>query len=446
MKELPVLQGPWSYTRASACSLALYKEKTLRLPPEPRPERLLSIDRTLFGSVLHLGASAVLRCLVKQDLTNDFQWSSEMKATAAAGRKPDIKALSAELVAGASELAPAVGEVERRLHLFVNRFRADRESTGDETASYITQRMIVCEHNLAVRANGTRCAYDDCPGDGWRGKIDYAEDSGDDVLTVIDFKNRPAMYTEAELRTHEQLSLYLWFVSCHYPQFTRFRVGIYYFEFGYTQIVELSREEMMANVDRLRARAAFKETLSAETVGPEPGFGKCQYCSYLMSCDAGNRVVEPSLLVPTDLDSALATARWLVVNEERVSAAKMALKAFTQEYGPLSLDDDTSVGWSAGEKVIYDKDTTLRVLKSLIDGGKVDGKLSQFTSLNLAEVKKAAKAEVVDKALEPARSREMKTEFEVFRPKKRVAVRPGDKDNNDRKVSGRVKSAARSKT
>lgn len=443
MKSLPVLQGPWSYTRASACSLALYKDKVLRLPREPRPERLLSIDRTLFGSVLHLGASAILRCLVRQELTDDFPWSPDVRESAAAGRRPDIKAMAAELVTGNSELAPVVDDVEKRLQLFVDRFRADRESTIEERDSYVSQRMIVCEHSLAVRGNGTRCAYVDCPPDGWRGKIDYAEDGGDGLLTVIDFKNRPAMYSDAELRTHEQLSLYLWFVSCHYPQFTKFRVGIYYFEFGATQFVDLSREEMTANVDRLRSRAAFKETLTEETVAAEPGFGKCQYCDYLMSCDAGNRVVEPSLLVPTDRDSALATARWLVVNEERVKAVRMALKAFTQEYGPLSLDDETSVGFSAGEKTVYDKNATLRILKALIESGKIDGRLSRFTSLDLAEVKKAAKAEVVDTALEPARSRGMKTEFEIFRPKKRVAVRPGD--NNDRRVTGRVKSAARSK-
>jgi hypothetical protein len=447
MKELSVLQGPWSYTRASSCSLALYKERVLKMPPEPRPERIMSIDRTLFGSVLHLGASAILRCLVRQELTDDFPWSQGLRETAAAGRRPDIRALASELVAGASELAPLVGEVERRLLLFVNRFRADRESTSDETSSFITQRMIVCEHNLAVRANGSRCSYDECPPDGWRGKIDYAEDGGDGLLTVIDFKNRPAMYSDSELRSHEQLSLYLWFVSCHYPQFTKFRVGIYYFEFGATQFVDLSREEMLANVDRLRARAAFKTTLTAETLAAEPGFGKCQYCSYLMSCSAGNRVVEPSILVPTDLESAMATARWLVVNEERVSSAKLSLKAFTQEYGPLTLDDETSIGFSASEKTVYDKDATLRALKSLIDAGKIDGKLSQFTSLNMAEVKKAAKSEIVDKALESARSREMDTKFEVFRAKKRVAIKPGAKDtNNDRKVSGRVKSAARSRT
>lgn len=441
------LTGPWSYSRATSCSLALYKEKVLRLPPEPRPERLTEIDRTDFGSALHLGANAVLRAVLAQDLGDDFPWSPETRAAARAGRQVTPQTLAGELVSVYGHLSPIVGEIADRLTVFRNRFRLQRDATHDERDTAIRDQIVFCEHALAVTADGRPAPFDGCPEDGWRGKIDYAEDDGHGTLTVIDFKNRPAMFSDAELRASEQLSCYLWMTTCHYPQFQRLRAGIYYFQFGVTQIVDMDRETMMANIARLRARADHKARLAKESISAEPGFGKCQYCRYLMSCEAGNRAVEPSLLVPTDKDSALATARWLVVNEERVDAARKALKAYTAEHGPLGLDDDTQVGFSAAERVRYDKDQTLRILKTLVDGGKVDGKLSQFTALDLAEVKKAARDKVVDQALEPARSREMETKFDVFRPQKRVALKPGPKTaagSGDRKVTGRVKTATRS--
>ena len=46
---MSVLKGPWSYSRATACSRALFMEKVAKAPPEPRPERFLSIDRRDFG-------------------------------------------------------------------------------------------------------------------------------------------------------------------------------------------------------------------------------------------------------------------------------------------------------------------------------------------------------------------------------------------------------------
>jgi hypothetical protein len=440
------LTGPWSYSRATACSLALYKEKVLRLPPEPRPERLTDIDRTDFGSVLHLGANAIVRSILTQDLGDDFPWSQETRADARAGKVTDSETLARELVTVYGHLAPAVKEIADRLTVFGQRFRCDRDMTVDERNAAMRDRVIFCEHALAVTADGRPAPFDTCPSDGWRGKIDYAEDNGDGCLTIIDFKNRPAMFSDAELLASEQLSGYLWLTTCHYPQFTKLRVGIYYFQFGVTQIVEIDREAMKVNVDRLMSRAAHKSALARDAIGPEPGFGKCQYCRYLTSCEAGTRALEPSLLVPTDRESALATARWLVVNEEKVDAARKALKAFTAEHGGLRLDDETEVGFSAVERVRYDKDGALRVLKALIDGGKIDGRLSQFTSLDLAGVKKAAKDKVVDAALETARSREMETKFDIFRPHKRVALKPGPKapaDASGRKVSGRVKTTTR---
>jgi len=411
---------------------------------EPRPERVMSIDRTLLGSACHLGAGAILRAVIGQPLPDDdFPWRKETSDAVASGVVPDPELLASEIVAGHSDLSSELPGLIDRLGTFYRRFRASGDVTTEERNEFLRQQILFCEHSLAVDGNGKVCSYDSCPQDGWRGRIDYAEDSGDGVLTVIDFKNRPAIFPESELLENEQLSLYVWLVSQHYPQFTSFRVGIYYFQFGNTQLVDITKDQVEANVAKLRARARHKSRLSVQEIAPEPGFGKCQYCDYLSSCDAGAAVLEPSLMVPTDMSSAQDLARWLMVNEERVKSAREAMRAFTAEHGPVVIDDGTVIGYCEKSQEKIDKNAALKILKSLIDSGKLTGRLSQFTALDRSSVSEAVKSnEEVGKALEPAKFRVTKTEFEVFRPNKRQGVRkpaPGE-----RKVRGRVKSAARS--
>lgn len=443
--EPSVLKGPWSYSRATACSRALYLEKEVKAPPEPRPERFVAIDRRDFGSLLHEGSELNLGSVV-----GNSGWLNS-------------RDLCQNLLTKYGHLSPIAGEIERRFELFRTRFRMEKGMELAERDAVIRTRMLGSEMKLAVDRDGKPCSFEDCDPKGWRAIIDYAEDQGDKVLLIIDFKNRPAIFANGELLLDEQLSGYLDLVLKHFPdQFEKFRIGIYYFEFGYTQIVDIDIEQVHANVARLHARAAHKESMDEERAKtPEPGFGKCQYCDYLHSCKAGKELMAGGALAVTDVEQGKQLAQWVLVQGEKIAAAKKALKIFTGEHGPIELDDKTMVGHAVsldGEE--YDKDKTLRILKELIGKGKIEGKLSDFTSLSLDAVKKAAKDQEVYEALEPARSPKTSQKFDFYRPQKKKGVRtvkegrketihPEDAkdfvDEQPRKARGRVKSGARKK-
>lgn len=408
------LIGPWSHSRVTACSLALLKEKVLRAPPEPRPERLIAIDRRNFGSVLHLGADEHLQSLVDGNGWLDSGELARKLLLSEGGRY--------------SHLAPLVSEIERRMTLYANSFLMEpgKDMTMEERDSIIRNTMLGHELRLAIDGGGNICSFDDCPEDGWRGIVDYVGGDENGQLTVIDGKNRPAIHKKPELLVHEQLSGYVDLVLRKYPGMFKppYRVGIYYFEFGYTQIVELEHEQMEANVARMHAMAQHKTSLTMENIVPEPGFGKCQYCDYLASCPAGQELMEGGELVAMDEEQARRLASQLMVWSEKVSNAKKALNAYCAEHGPVQIDDDTSIGHSLSlDGIVYDTKLALRVLKKMINDGEIDGELSQFTSLNLDAVKKVAKKKAVGEALKAAASPKIDAKFEFFRASKKKGVR-----------------------
>lgn len=450
---MSVLTGPWSYSRATTCALELYKQRVLKAPPEPRPDRLTSIDRRAYGSMLHDGAEYLLCAILNRhvprvddsrrvdaNVIHDLQQHMGVN-------KHDRQRLAIELsrMPFYRHMAGELSETVNRLELFYNLFRMAPDIDVEDRDSFIRTRCLGTELRLAVDGRGQPCGYYECPPDGFRGIIDYAEDGGDGLLIIRDFKNRPAIYSRAELLADEQLSGYAMLCSSQWPQFKRFNVGIYYFEFGYEQAVDIDYEAILANVARTRARIAQKEALAENEIGPQPGFGKCQYCDYLDSCAAGRQLTDQSPTLPTDAESAARLAQWLVVTEEKVAAVKAGLKAYVSEFGPVAVDDKTSVGMALVERTEWDKNRALRILKGLGE------KLSDYTRLDTDAVKKLMKNDDKARALAPARTVVSKTQFEIFRADKRKPAAPKPRaekkaDNNNvdaPRVRGRVKSKAR---
>lgn len=432
-----ILTGPWSYTRASACARALYMEKVIKAPPEPRPERLIGIDRRGLGTVMHEGAEVILKLIIANK------------------PRPNFRDLCHELLRSHLHLSSATGLIGEKLQLFSQTFRCDWNMDEVERDTIIRERVLGTEMRLAVDAHGQPCAFDKCPADGWRGIVDYAESDGE-TLTIIDHKNRPAMFSKAELLADEQLSGYAHLVSCHFPdQFKAYRIGIHYFEFGYTHVIDIDEDRLESNVFRLQARASAKEVLTKDDIGPEPGYGKCQYCDYIGSCDAGCDYMIGGELAPVDDEQARQTAAKFLVEKERQALRRDALKNFTGEHGEIVLDDKTEVGFHLKtDGVTYEKDKTLRILKKLIDDGKLKGmQLRDFTKLDSELVKKVAKSEAIYEALASARSPKVDTKFDFYRPKKargvrvvkegkKTVVHPDDR-TTERKTRGRVKSGGK---
>lgn len=409
---MSILTGPWSYSRASACARALYMGKVLKAPPEPRPERFLEIDRRDLGTVLHLGAETMIRAMIKSRPRED---ADALALRLLATEEGDLRPFA--------PLAPAITDIARSLDRFYARFRMQDFEDVETRDAWVRDHCLDSEWKLAVDADGRSCAFDACPESGWRGIIDYAEVDGE-TLTIIDFKNRPAIFADSELRVDEQLSGYHDLARAQAPSRIKNNVlGIYYFEYGHTQTLSLDDQQIADNVARLRSRARAKESLALDQIGPEPGYGKCQYCDYLNSCQAGREYIAGAPLTPTDRDQARQTAAWVLVQEEKLKAAKDALKAFTGEFGAVDIDDKTSLGYSRPrEGVVYDPELSLRILKQLIVEGHVKAKLHDFVSLDVEAVKKAARDKVVYEALAPARSPKTSVKFEFFKPVKNEAV------------------------
>jgi len=409
---MSILKGPWSYSRATMCSRAMYKRYVTRAPPEPRPEEFFDIDRRAFGSILHECADDMIKGLVKNGGWPDVKKMVNHHLTLVDehGERPFFHLLS------------ETAEIERRMQLFVHNFRCDWDMDLHARDELLIHNILGNEMKLGLTLDNKPCSFDDCSIDGLRGFVDYAEEDGD-TLVIIDFKNRPAIFSKAELLRDEQLSCYLHLVDCHeHHRFKKFVVGIYYFEFGYTQLVDIEPEQVHENVDRLRARARVKESLEIKQIGPEPGFGKCQYCDYLASCEVGKESSENSRLVAMDKNAARELAQWLLVEEEKLKAVKKSLNKFTAEFGPIELDDKTQVGHSLSDTGFdYDKKQTLRVINKLLARGEVEGSLSDFVNLNTQAVKKLTKKH--DDVLSGVRKPVSKTKFEFFRPANKTGVR-----------------------
>jgi hypothetical protein len=400
----------------------MYKHYVEGAPPEPRPERFLAIDRRDFGSLLHDGANMMINAVV-----DGKPWPDADDVTRACLNMVEVDAKSGDKTRPYFHLSAHSAEISRRLHLFRNRFRMWGVDDEDERDALIRDHCLVREEEFAVDGEGKQCPFeikDGCPKDAWRGRVDYAESHGDHVI-VIDFKNRPAIFKDSEILLDEQLSGYIDLLLTHFPQFKKLTVGIFYFEFGYEQLVEIDIEQVEENVRRLHRRAADKEALTKEQIGPEPGFGKCQYCDYIASCRAGAELVHGGHLAPTDGDQARKLGEWLVVTEEKVKAAKEGLKLYTAEFGPVVLDDKTAIGFSVPKVGSnYDKNLALRIIKQMIVEGHLKGeKLSDYTKVDTEKLKKAAKRQVVDEALEPARKPKTDSKFKTFRTHSEEGVR-----------------------
>jgi len=60
----PLLEGPWSYSRATSCPREFYMLRVLNAQPELRHERFIGIDRRKFGKLLHDASDMMLGSVV----------------------------------------------------------------------------------------------------------------------------------------------------------------------------------------------------------------------------------------------------------------------------------------------------------------------------------------------------------------------------------------------
>ena len=324
MEEVkPFKDKSWSHSSASSCPQVLLWRQN-KFKGSGRPDRIVAIDRRDRGSFLHDAAELSLKTL-----RTHGKWPVPARVC------EHILIKGGDRGEGYSTMSDVVGELVVKVALFQECFRF---SMDDHLGS---------EWRLCIDPTGQTCSYDDPPVGSWRGKIDWAEISEAGAIRVIDFKNRPAIHPKSELMSHDQLLGYAWMLGCLYPQARKHHatIGIYYFEYGVTDEVEVTWDDVDAAMRRQRAKVNRLAGLKVLDVKPEPGFGRCQYCDHLSDCPEGLSLLDDKTSAPVDKETAVALAKQLFVIDELYSASRAALKRYAEEHGPVAISDDTGYGF-----------------------------------------------------------------------------------------------------
>jgi CRISPR/Cas system-associated exonuclease Cas4 (RecB family) len=401
------LEGPWSFSRVTECSQASLWGRVdgdILEEPDGRPDDVFNTDRTNVGHAKHTGAEIMLDGLKKKG-----RWPSPPKVARHLMKMPEYTHLPGE----------SVLDITTSMELFTEKFEFDMDM------------RLGAEVEYGLDTNEESINFWDTPKKGWRSRIDWAQ--FDKWLEITDYKNRPAMFTPGELKQDLQLSLYAWIISRWHPvvrEVEKVVLRIYYFEFGVHQKVEVTWDVIDENVKKLFAMAEKKETTKREEIQPEPGWGKCQYCPFLMDCEPGFELMNKDAAT---IDGITKLAKWLFVTEEKVSSTRAAITKFTAEHGPIMLDEDSGYGHAIGENKTKDVKAIFTAAKGLgvnpFDFLSIDSKkLDKLTKGN-----DAFKTEV-DKHIEVTE----KTKFQAFRAKKKKAIKVEKKN-----VKARVKGKGR---
>lgn len=389
----PFANRAWSHTAAGSCAYELLHRDMGQVSETTRPDRFITIDRRDAGSILHLGSEY------------------SMIGLKAKGKFPKPGTVIRLALKQYPTMAHAEIELTERLALWQERFEFDID------------RELACEWRMAIDVDGNLTSYDHAPPGAWRVRVDWAELSADGQLKVIDYKNKPAIDSDSALKSHEQLAGYAYAMSKLAPHVRSrpARLGIYYYQYGVTKVVDVDWPTIDALHERQMARARAKAKLRVIDIVPEPGFGRCQYCDIIGMCPAGSELMSERQAAPTDMEQAKALAKRIFVAEEVVSAGKKALKRFAQEHGNVMIDDD--LGYAFKESM-----SNQVQLKQLIDGlvaEKVE--LDKVLRVDMDAIKAMAKEHKgVHRLVEANITRAVTgTEFTAVKPKdSKVTVAP----------------------
>jgi hypothetical protein len=335
----PFENRSWSHSSANSCSLTLFNRDILQMDPTGRPDRIVSLDRRDQGSFLHEASYMSMKLLMQRQ-----QWPVARKVAELLLNKGPF-----------SHMVHHVGEFTKKIDLFQRKFLFNTQNALTKGGE-----MAIC-----IDKEGNIASFDQPPPGSWRGRIDWPELDETGQLRIIDYKNRPAVYPRAELIENGQLSGYGVALSRHYPQVRArpLKQGIYYFEYGITDEVEISWEQADENYAIEQAKTRHKMSLTRAMVRPEPGFGRCQYCEYLNSCPEGLSLLDDKQSAPVDEETAKSLGRKLFVVGEIYDAGRKALKKFVDEHGPVKLDEETGYGNVITEDKDIDTKEVARILK-----------------------------------------------------------------------------------
>lgn len=427
----------WSYSSATSCSLQLLWKRRRVQPSARRANSEESESIRAMGSAMHDFARLSMLTLMKTG-----QWPRADKVAAAVLKSGDGRELDGDQMAfmrgpGYRIIAHRIDEIIESGMLFFERFRFNVDD------------MIGIEKSFGVGPDGKPCGYKQTPPGGIRGRIDWVElsapkDGIASKLRVIDFKNRPAIHADEELRSNEQLSIYAYAMASHYSRSldSPSSQGIYYLRIGAQKEVSVPWELTTRNVERLMAKIRFKSGLEEKEIKPEPGIGKCQYCEYLVDCPEGRRLIDSEGGVPRSPDTAKDLAKSLFVVSELQGAAMEGLKEYCKENGPVQIDNGTVYGFRL-------KETRTANIAKVLDAARASGlDVNDLLSINMKSLKSKMKqhedfADLIEKT--GAIEKSTATEFSSYNPETTNFMTPDDMKERKRKTSKVVLKKSRGK-
>jgi putative RecB family exonuclease len=205
----------------------------------------------------------------------------------------------------------------------------------------------------------------------FNGLMDRVEKTADDAVEVIDYKSNRLIYTQSELATDLQMSLYGYVVRKLYPWAKRVTYRFDMLRHGFSQKAERKDEDIAEAMEYLVTLGRRSETKTLATEW-EPAINPlCGYCDYRRYCPAYAQAIESGHEIaklddPEKLDE-LAVLRENVAKHSKLLYARQeelneVFKAKLKQDGEFDAGGYHYRFVSGGYDMTYDLEKVLRTL------------------------------------------------------------------------------------
>jgi len=243
----------------------------------------------------------------------------------------------------------------------------------------------------------------------YRGILDVI-DIEKEHCTITDWKSQPHIMNQAELDTHEQLTMYCWLASKLYPHVKRFTARIWYLRFGFYAETTRSMEDLAAFEQLLLLKE--RKILEIDNWDPIPG-KHCQYCDVIMHCPLAQDLSTTNTEVISQAQ-AIAVAQRITVMDALSKELKGKLKGYVKKNDAVMFGDKWVWGFRAKESIYWDVGDLAEVL------AEYGHELTEVASVDSRKLKKLIKAAVkedsgMDAELERIQKTKVRTTFSGYK-------------------------------
>jgi CRISPR/Cas system-associated exonuclease Cas4 (RecB family) len=234
--------------------------------------------------------------------------------------------------------------------------------------NYAASHILDFEHMVGVEVWLPRKGDVDLVLGGRRvvGKVDELYLYPDEQLAVVrDAKTNWSIWSEQEAREKLQARVYPVLVQHALPDVERVRMVFDFVRHGAERVVELTRDEIAEEVEKLAALIALMQRPGARPATPG---ARCSYCAYTQRCPTFKSMKRDlTSFTPAGPDEARAIAAETTVLEAALKQRKEALKVWADENGAIELN---GVTW--GHHLTESPRIDVRELAAFLEGRGLD--------------------------------------------------------------------------